>query len=938
MSHVTLHGRSDDLRTLTAVQSGLVVISGDSGIGKSELLAGLESGWQKNDLVAGASVLGATQGSLQTAFVDAVGDCLRQYVGEHPESARTLWVGLGGLLDRAASATAREVGGILIARIFTSIEHKLGKELALVAREALSESLRPESDGLDDRLQRLMLPDLATDLISVASDASTLTGHRLVLRFDRGELLNSADLALLGEVADRSIESLLILTTFSTSQPHSSAALAILETRGAKPHNLSPLKSPAIREWLAAENVAPETWGQLSRLSSGYPFFLQDAIRLSKDGRQLDQLSAPNGFDALLRLAWKSLDPAMQLLAMKVAGFADPPTDVFLAEYLRIDALAWSTTRNQLVSAGVFISRPDGSTWFHDRRRNYIWLEIMTCGDRAITSDASIEALRVWHNEHPDIGEWSTSALPSLLRAAAKEIEDESYLGKLIHLTVDELCILFALIELVEPAGSLGPFADTSLVGGYASTRFGRPVDPIASLERLARLGLISSSANEDRSISAVIIPDALTYAALLAELEQRLHQRPVPRFASTIFLRVLRPILGAFQAASMSVGDGSLRSHRDAHQTLSQSGPRAMCDVPALGIVVRIDGQSVAATVTFQKIEERDSACARLAQYEAHRGTLEPEIASAVTLPRSRVRHGRYSELAKRLGLDRVKEPVASADDITARVGRRVRIVETIRRHFTEEEASSFGWREPLSTLVDVRDEQTGWAEISIAGCTEGELREFTLPDGQWLLKDPLLELKLRRDGLLRPGERVTRWTVHGGSSKLEAPHPLQDVSEDLKKLGRSYNRNLEQVLVELDEVTVARAIRSERDIERRILEDLRAGSLIDESDDGRLSASLHVFLQIRSADGLGTNWFAYHYEVHDGIGEVTVKVLPPDAPSPEWRPSAEEATAMGISDEALISHSGRGFADAVLAGLLGFDVEDIQLPRTKYWPRLKG
>ena len=148
MNDFGFRGRSGDLSDLHAIVNGVVCIVGDSGIGKSDLLAALAHGWDTTDVVAPASVLSAIERSLQATLADAIGDCLANYTSAHDGLLTRVTQGFGSLLDRATSAGAKEATQLLIASAFAAVEAKLGADAAKSLRSGLTDVLFTSKEDL----------------------------------------------------------------------------------------------------------------------------------------------------------------------------------------------------------------------------------------------------------------------------------------------------------------------------------------------------------------------------------------------------------------------------------------------------------------------------------------------------------------------------------------------------------------------------------------------------------------------------------------------------------------------------------------------------------------------------------------------------------------------------------------------------------------------
>ena len=926
---MTLYGRDSALKAIRSTPSGVLIIEGDSGVGKSAVIAALKTGWKRKDHVPGARQLGATRGSLQAAIVDQLAEVLDKHMFEHPELVKSAWKSLTAVLDQMISATSVEAGKIILASIHGVIEKRVGRQSADAASAAIMKAILPIGSSVSDRLLNLTAPDLATPLLSVADEVASICVGRLVLRLDAAETLHPDDLALLSELAERSVPSLVIVAGFSTVTPSSLSSLAGLEARGAGRLALEALDPLGLQSWFAAESVPRDQWRSIAKLSSGYPFFVDDAIKLVKAGEPLDKLSTPNAFESLLKLAWNALPLPLKPLAMKLSAFIEPPDESYILTVLSLPQLEWSTMREALLSSNVFVSRPDGEVWFHDRRRNFIWNALMTAKDRAAASDELLPTLRSWQAAQKYVDPWMVESLPELMRGAKGEVVPGQYLGNLYGLNSDGLTVLFALVELIEQSGDLGMYASTPEVVSYALARFGQPDDPVATLEELHRLDLVVSSTNEHVSIIGLKLPDPLAYPALIAWIADHLGKMPRRGFASATFASIIRPHMAGFTSAVTGIGDGTLREHRASLESIksSEKPTRPLRQIPALGVVALVDGQAITSTVSFKSPADRDAAISRLNEYESSRQSHEAAVVRLVTLPPKKLRGHRLVGIAKQLDEYESTIDLSSSDKVTRWAESRVQIAEIARKHLSDIEASAFGTTEPRSMLLEVRGAQA-WAEFEVTHSKSAELREVVLVDPKDALNDPLLALKFQRDGFLKPGERITRTTVRSRSKGPEKS-ALRDVADHFASRARSFNSYLDNERFPADEVALEEAIQGEQTIRRQLVMDLQAAGLV-KNPSIKLDDSIHVLLHFID-EKYGSRWHADAYTVADGLGRVIVRVGQTPLERDGWKPSKASAELLEISDVDAIASQSIGDANYTFSEMLGYEPYDFQIERPR-------
>ncbi|MDQ2670760.1 MAG: hypothetical protein M3Y31_09020, partial [Gemmatimonadota bacterium] len=184
--------------------SGLTVIRGDSGIGKSAILQELRHGWREEDAVPGARLLAASRGSVQSAIVEELAEVLWEHASRDPGTLADTWKGAISVFDQAASATAKGVARALIQGVYSALDRRLGPEVGAAARALGKLALEP-SGGLEVDLAAAATGDVATQIIALATRVADVAERRVVLRLDQGEVIHDDDLRLLGDLAERDV-------------------------------------------------------------------------------------------------------------------------------------------------------------------------------------------------------------------------------------------------------------------------------------------------------------------------------------------------------------------------------------------------------------------------------------------------------------------------------------------------------------------------------------------------------------------------------------------------------------------------------------------------------------------------------------------------------------------------------------------------------------
>ena len=766
---------------------------------------------------------------------------------------------------------------------------------------------------------------MATTVLAFISEVAEITGRRLVLRFDAGEVLADADFALLGELASRGIDAFLLLVTVNAQHPGIAPKLAILEARGATRHDLSPLVTEEINEWLRDASVPEEVWPTIIRESAGYPFFIDELIVLYGLGRLGDVVNAPSGFNRLLRETWSTLDRQQQVIATTLSCFPEPPAPAFISEHLGMSPIEWTTARLALRDSRVFVTRPDGIIWFHDRRRDFIWRELLDADARAAVADAASVALRTVVEKTNSIFVWVLVAIPGLLRAGAPSVTADPYMSQISQLSHDELAIMFSLIELTDTTSPNGPAVDTTAVGRFALSRLDLPQDPIAALESLAHRGFLLSQSNQRVSVTIGIFPSTFAFIALVAQISESFRRTPIPRLGTATFDRFIRPLIGDFDLASISVGQGSRRTHRDSFDALRKAnlGERDIGTSPTLGIDYLVGPQPITTTVVFKSVHDRDLAEVALRQHEPDSGVDAVHIETIDRLPPARIRLARVARALTEFA----DNPTSSS--ILEHARHRTRIMEAVRRTLNPDEASAINWVEPRSLLLDIADAGGSWAEVRLRGGDEAAVTEIILPEGAGLLADPLIELKLRREGQIDNNHTMDGWSIHSRSTLSERKSALQEVLDELKKRTQAFNRGLAAVPVPVDPSALEDLIREERRAGRDLL-DAIVNTGLTKSMPADDDSSVHVFLYLHDDEEVFfEGWMASAIHADDHQNNVTVQFLRPGQPHPSFMTTADELEQFGLPPRDTLKAVENGDAESVLAPLLGWDREDVRLAR---------
>ncbi|GAA1908772.1 hypothetical protein GCM10009688_11390 [Arthrobacter gandavensis] len=844
---------------------------------------------------------------------------MSQYLTDEPD-ARTAWTIVKSVGDRAKTITGGEIGRAVFARVLTYAESKLGEEVVEIGRKVLGDVSKGGILGFDDQLASIRVPDRAKELCDIAAEFSQAVDRPIVLRLDNAERLVPSDRGLMAELVDACVGPVWIVACVT---PHHAAGDEIIQQvrmRGAEPHELLPLAPPAIEEWLIASHVPPARWDTIVRLSNGYPFFVADAIQLSGAGASLDGITAPNGFEALMRESWNNIPENLRAIAARLAPFVDPPSDDFLLRYLRFDVLEWAILTDSLLESGIFVRRSDGSAWFHERRRTFIWERI---GDKARKHVAgkAFADVSSWVDGRSNFELWVPSATAVLVRAA-----DMSAMGSLtqdlLALPDEGIALLWGLIEVIEPASTLAPFAEIGQVVRHAEARSGQVIDALTTMTQLEAKGLIETGEVGRTRLARSNVRQNTDYAALLGEIQLRFHATPRPRLATAAFDGFIRPVIGSFDGAMITLGKSSLVTHKDETEMLRDPSVLGSAGEPIfLGATVTVDGQQFSFTAKFPNREARDEAKRAVLAITDVTSRAQPD--RVLDLPRPRLRHARYRMATKLLKLKLANTSAPTPEDIITFLDSRAHYAEALGTVSTTDEIEvlNLGRRR---FIVDTRTAPDSWTWFDVATDNLRSTQDIAGfgPD----IHDPLLELQLRAGGFLAGEEHIVR-TVTQHGSKPSIPHPLTAVLDDIDAAGKEYNSGLRSVLFMPDAEMLEREIRAERQRLFSVVDALASVGVEGATD--HQPSLLVGFWEDTDAGWVSDfgNWSACALEVDDGEGAVVVRRLPGSPFDPSAWPTLTVPSVFSDHAGATVSSWTSGFADSVISPLLGYLDRDARM-----------
>lgn len=910
-------------------RAGVILVRGDSGIGKSTFLGSLNADPSSSELISDVQVLRSTAGSLQNAIASALGDCLLQSA-EDETRQRLVWESVKSSVLRAATGAKKELGRVLVSRATEIVEAKIGREATALIRSVVDEVLLPPRALLEDQLSAFAVADAAEEIGRLVQDVAVATERTLLLRMDAAERLGRDDRDLLVELATELGGNARLVVTANDQHPEGQELQRLLEGRNSEPHELGPLPHEDVEAWLIAESVMRNHWSQVIRISDGYPLFIQDAIRLVKAGISLSSIETPRSFQSVFEQSFRRVDAGLQSRIIQIAAFSDPPPDDYLAGLLGLSSLELTVFEQKLVDEGVFIRRPDGVAWFHDRRRDYLWNSRLTAKQRQAVAITLLDSFQGRLREKSGVESWLALSTPAVLAAAGTEDLDPD-VSRVLNTETNELALLASMIELIEP--DQNPAAHTREIAAHAATRFSYAGDPIADLEALKTSGMIELASNAYASVAAPVIPSGFAYATLIGEIQHRFGLELVPGRALRSFEAFIKPLLGRFDSAVVFLQRATLSdlSSNFRGSVAKNEDPQRRRSKVGLGIVLVIDDQPVSVVAHFDDAAERTAARSSLVEgIRSSSARNHIQVERIEDLPASRVPYARFENLIKDRQRQHRTVMIRSQAELADLLYERAVSADRLASSLSDYEAAALGIERRRRFIVDIRGERMEAVVFEIATSHVARTVVATVASEVPLFEDPLIELRLRAQGLISAEERLTGWTAHLAVTQLD--EAVVETIDDVIKQGRKFNKDLPRVPIPLDEEELAERIQNEMTTARNLEDELVRGGLLEQSVGNRDDSLLVLLNSGEPSSDRWHPWGASTFWIRDGRAQVCVRVLPENQEPPPMFATAEELAAVGIKNASAVTRTGDGVASFVLADLLGYTAEDVAIQDPRF------
>lgn len=769
-----IYGREALVAELRTACSGLVVVYGDSGIGKSAVLRAL-AGPAKVAEVHGYA------GALINALLEQLSAQLAAV--SLPAARRRVGSMLRSAVSSLTGSTSAEIIKFLGRQVASIVSAKWGAEAGNILQDLTNATASDVGSSLQARLSAATEPEAPAAFATLAREAAEALGP-LHFILDTRVAPSASDLELMSSLPTLLPSKVGVTIALTVASTQDDQTLRRLEAAGASTVEVRPLTRSDVEDWISFTGGDRQRASEVVQTTGGYPLFVEAALVELAAGRPLENLSPPLAFVARTRLAWSSLSLDERRAAQRLAYFTYPLSDAAACAVTELSTEDWLQVQQSLATARIFsqASASNASTWFHDRKRRVVQ-QLQNAASLAASAEGALRA--IW--DQATLLEYQHCADLATLAMNAPQTSLPGRARSVTELSRDALACFSALLELYEPQGADPSFVPTSEVLRRATRATSSGIPSPATMEELRHAGLVGVYSNEGASIATPTLQSAGEHLLLLGRCVGEFGSLPREALAGTVVRGLLIPRLYGYAVIRYGVGgpsDSGLPAQNDREWFALEPPPWG------LTIRARLADELVFTHACFTSQEARDQAADDLdglpTQFLGEK--FVSEFVLRTPMPATRcLRFVRAWNVASRVSINDSLTPLripALPPETWVETLCRARALVRDRCDLPERFAT--GLLAPASFAYVLEDGRLLIAELSSE--KERAVR-CRMPDVSDPFRDPMFSVEFARFNDLAPDETIRRLTVEYRTS-ADAVHPAAQIVCDVSQRARGFNR----------------------------------------------------------------------------------------------------------------------------------------------------
>ena len=801
-----------ELTDLLSMSHPVVVITGDSGTGKSSILAD-----HQIELSRGAAAIAPPpvtcafdSGALQVAILDGLVTALVTSMAD-----RTAWRTIQNRLDTAGKEMVAEVGKSLAKAVTQEVMALVKARIGEHAGEGLAaffKGLRQDTTAdLRRDLQSRSDTNVVKLLVRLCDEVATALKRDVILALDECQRLTEDDQRALASLCIAPPKRARFVIAWSSAAHEARAGLTRLRDTGCGEIVVGGLSRADVETMLNRAGVTSANTDRVYFLSSGFPIIVEGLIGQLRSGGTLDQYTPPTAFVRSLEDALARLPGDVHIAARRLSVFELPPPESTITSYLDLTSTQWGVLRQSLERENILSVERNGQLWFHESRRSHLWTRTLSEGERFEIGQPAYSALLTQYRDDITSSTGLMVPIAHTARFARESQAANPQLARILDLTSAQLAVLASMIEIeITPPGkenlrSTPP--DTALI--YAHNIFGadrgEALDalPVLIEQELIETADQTERVNADPDVTVTVSADPTDecHIVLHGRIQDVLGKAVIPQITG----RIVHEHFESLRLESSLVLTDPGRSdaieliRRATAQPLHRFNFYSRTVCPMMAVWVDYGGHPISMSAIFNRDTERQKAKkAAISVNEVSYGrrvktvrTFEDQVS---TIPSMRLFKAVYSATGRPVEGNREGTrnwQMANEGPplpISEYAQRQIALADILRTRVDDLEREVYALREPKGAAVGQAADGT-YFFVELRGSTR--VIEMTHEDIALLQDDlPFRFARLEHQLTLRPGERTHHITGRTQTVGL-IDDPAVTMLNDFWETAREFNKH---------------------------------------------------------------------------------------------------------------------------------------------------
>lgn len=818
-----------ELTDLLSMSHPVVVVTGDSGTGKSSILADHQIELSRGAAIAPPPVTCAfDSGALQVAILNGLVTALVTSMAD-----RTAWRTIQNRLDTAGKEMVAEVGKSLAKAVTQEVMALVKARIGEHAGEGLAaffKGLRQDTTAdLRRDLQSRSDTNVVKLLVRLCDEVATVLKRDVILAIDECQRLTEDDQRALASLCIAPPKRARFVIAWSSAAHEARTGLTRLRDTGCGEIIVGGLSRADVETMLNRAGVTSANTDRVYFLSSGFPIIVEGLIGQLRSGGTLDEYTPPTAFVRSLEDALARLPGDAQIAARWLSVFELPPPESTITAYLDLTSTQWGVLRQSLERENILSVERNGQLWFHESRRSHLWDRMLSEGERFEIGQPAYSALLAQYRDDMSSSIGLMVPIAHTARFARDSQAANPQLAKILDLTSAQLAVLASMIEIeIIPLGDHDlrwTPPESALI--YAHNIFGADRgDALAALPVLIEQEFIETAdqteqINADPNVTVTISADPTDecHIVLHGRIQDILGKTAIPQITG----RIVHEHFEALRLESSLVLTDPGRSDaieliRNANnQPFYRFNPLRRTVYPMMAVWVDYGGHPISMAAIFNRDTERQKAKkAAISVDEVSYGrrvktvrTFEDQMS---TIPSMRLFKAVY--LATGRPVEGNREGTRNwqmVNDgpplpISEYVQRQITLADILRTRVDDLEQEVYALRELRGAAVGQAPDDT-YFFVELRGSTR--VVEMT-PEHIALLQDdlPFRFARLEHHLTLRPGERTHHITERIQPSGL-IDDPAVTLLNDFWETAREFNEHQPRRRIKMQKGSLTQLVR---------------------------------------------------------------------------------------------------------------------------------